>query len=181
MLCSDCSEKIELISVKNRCPICFEEQEGRCLRCANETVFPRAFTCEDFGPAQTLERALPNNEKIQRNVGSLMVVQLCLLSWPMPDVLLPLPTKDGEALSIAKQISSFIPAEVRCAIQTEKFVLAADGLKRQKGYSLKKGVNLSDKNCLVVSLSRIKEEEKEDLAKLLYETAPKGVYFLSFI
>jgi len=175
ILCHFCSEKIELISTKNRCHTCFEESEGRCFRCIKEKLHPRAFTCENYGPVQSLALQLSSNLQIQKNIGSLMVVQLCSLSWPIPDVLIPLSSKEREAISLAKQISSFISSEVKSIIRKKRFILD------QLGYSVKKGVNLSDKNCLVVSLYGLKEKEREVIAEKLYQAAPKGVYFLSFL
>lgn len=175
ILCPFCSEKIELISTKNRCHTCFEENEGRCFRCIKEKLHPRAFTCENYGPVQSLALQICSNLQIQKNIGSLMVVQLCSLSWPMPDVLIPLSGKEGEAVSLAKQIRAFIPSEVKSIIRKKRFTVD------QGSYSVKKGVNLSDKNCLVLSVYGLEEKEREYIAQKLYEAAPKGVYFLSFL
>jgi hypothetical protein len=157
-LCTACSEHLQLIDIQTRCPFCFEEkiEEG----CLQPHTFFTAFCCEDLGPAGPLIRSLTSSDQSrQKNIGSLMVVQLCLLGWPMPDFLLPFPPNDPVIRGVAQQMRSFVQAELK---------------------TLGKKENLSDKNCLILSLRSLKKEEKESLYKRLGEADPKAVFFLSF-
>ena len=179
-LCTHCRENIELIDLTSRCPICFIEHEGICFSCkGKKTVIPRAAVCEGYGPARSLVAHL-SETKIQKNIGSLMLVQLCRLTWPLPDILLPVSTGGEDATGITRQISSFITKEVSCAIKTSQYSLQ-EGLLKKERFSLKRSCNLSDKHCLVVTLRALNEEQRRSLSDLLKEADPKGMYFLSFI
>jgi hypothetical protein len=178
-LCAHCRENIELIDLSTRCPICFMEHEGICFSCIKKKSSPRAAASEGYGPARSLVAHL-SESKIQKNIGSLMLVQLCRLSWPLPDVLLPVSTCGVDASGIARQVSSFIDKEVSCAIKTSKYSIDR-GVVRKERFSLKRSCNLSDKNCLVVTVHALNEEQRRSLSDLLFEADPKGIYFLSFI
>ncbi|MCX6989531.1 MAG: hypothetical protein NTX49_00460 [Chlamydiae bacterium] len=178
-LCAHCRENIELIDLSTRCPICFIEQEGLCFACKKRKAAPRAAVCEGYGPARSLVAHL-SESKIQKNIGSLMLVQLCRLPWPLPDILLPVSMGGDDATGIARQVSSFIAKEVSCCIKTSKYSID-EGLLKKERFSLKKTCNLSDKNCLVVTVHALNEEQRSSLSDLLVETDPKGIYFLSFI
>ena len=177
--CLYCRENIELLDLQTRCPICFIEHEGICFACNKRKTAPRAAVCEGYGPARSLVAHL-SETKIQKNIGSLMLVQLCRLSWPLPDILLPVSTCGVDARGIARQLSSFIGKEVFSAIKTVNYSLEEYFVKKEK-FFLKKSCNLSDKNCLVVTVHPLNEEQKKNLLDLLLQADPKGVYFLSFI
>lgn len=173
-LCSFCAESLQLIDSKTRCPHCFEEKIGE--ECRKDHPFYAASCCESQGPAVALVHALDPFDRLkQKNIGSLMVVQLCLMGWPMPDLLIPFPPKDPAMLGVAKQMLWFLQAEVRDCLTKQVFPQENRAL-----YSVGKRRGLSDKNCLVVSLRKISEEEKESLFESLQEADPKGVFFLSF-
>ena len=109
-----------------------------------------------------------------------MLVQLCRLTWPLPDVLLPVSTCGVDESGIARQVSSFIDKEVSCAIKTSRYSIVG-GIVNKKRFFLKKSCNLSDKNCLVVTVHALNEEQRRSLSDLLFEADPKEIYFLSFI
>jgi hypothetical protein len=178
-LCPHCRENIELIDLSTRCPICFIEQEGVCFACKKRKTAPRAAVCEGYGPARSLVAHLPES-KIQKNIGSLMLVQLCRLPWPLPDILLPVSIGGMDPRGIACQVSSFIDKEVSCAIKTSHYSIDK-GLVKKERFSLRSNCNLSDKNCLVLTAHALNEEHRTYLSDLLFKADPKGIYFLSFI
>lgn len=173
-LCSVCTEGIQLIDIKTRCLYCFQEKAG--VECRADHNFYSASCCESFGPILPMIFTLDATDFLrQKNIGSLMTVQLCLLGWPLPDLLIPFSSKDRIALGIAKQISCFIEAKVCVCLKEHIFTK-----NETAPYFVGKGANLSDKNCLIVSLKKLSNEEKNALFECLQEADPKGVFFLSF-
>ena len=170
-LCGACAKDLQLIDVKARCPYCFEEKGER--ECLKEHPLYSASCCIGLGPAAAMARAVDASDPLrQKNIGSLLVVQLCLLGWPVPDLLLPFPPKDPIPLGVAKQMRFFLPVEVRDCLRKSLFT---------SSYAASIEENLSDKNCLIVSLQKVAQEEKQVLFHCLQLADPKRVFFLSFL
>lgn len=98
--CPLCWEDCEVTSPLGRCPHCFEESEGLCLRCIQRPhmSFAYAFLWEPFLPPLHLARAYPEM------MGSFFLFQWNRLGWEKPDLILPMPGMEKIALDLADRL-----------------------------------------------------------------------------
>ena len=183
ILCQSCSKLLELADITHRCPGCFIEYEGVCPACMQKqgATYQQAFVCETFGPASALAKNLLLQSGIERNVGSLITVQLCKLSWPIVDVMIPIIQNGYDPQGVAKQIASLLPVEISPSLYRQKFQVYRYGLALVSRYKLSNRFIYADKSCLILSIYAISQEDKQAIMYELALCCSGAVYFLSFL
>jgi predicted amidophosphoribosyltransferase len=97
LLCSLCAENLVLCDPANRCRLCFRSTQGRaiCPDCAEQPIVYNkcAAACENEGPALTLlSQYRQNAPQLFKALGSLMAMQVLQLNWPVPDLIVSIPS-----------------------------------------------------------------------------------------
>jgi len=96
-----------------------------------------------------------------------MVVQMNLLGWPVPDVIVPLPREPFNFL-LAKYLSLFLSVPAIKALKRKGFF-------RPEEFAWNGFVSLSDKKVLSVDLFF------SDAFRILEESAAEEIYFISLL
>ncbi|NDE82385.1 MAG: hypothetical protein EB051_02050 [Chlamydiia bacterium] len=182
ILCPSCSLDLAIADVAHRCPICFIEQKGLCGGCSNKGIsYRQAFVCEGIGPALALVRNIRSQPAIVKNIGALMTVQLCKLSWPIPDLIIPIIQNRYDPQFIGKEIASFIPVEVSPSLGLKSFYFYKYGVGIMQRYTLSDRFIYSDKSCLILSMQPLCSYQKESITSELGLSYSGQLYFLSFL
>jgi len=182
MLCPSCSLDLVIADITHRCPICFIEHNDVCAGCSMiSTRYRQAFVSEGMGPALDLVRNLRLQSAIVKNIAALITVQLCKLSWPVPDVIIPIIQNRYDPRSIAKEIASFIAMEVSPSLGLKSFYFYKYGVGIMQRYPLSNGFIYSDKSCLILSMQPLCSNQKESITSELGLSYSRELYFLSFL
>ncbi|MEX0961769.1 MAG: hypothetical protein WDZ28_02805 [Simkaniaceae bacterium] len=93
LLCTECSEQIELLDPKNRCLKCFNKSLQRiCSQCRKNPSFyhQKADLFEKIGANQALIHAYRGNReyKIFPIIAAMLLLQIERLKWQIPDIIL---------------------------------------------------------------------------------------------
>ena len=99
LFCSSCLQILTLIDPLERCPICFSSVDYPknlpfCPCKRSDFVFNRFGAAFDYeGPAATLTRKLKygGQASLAKGMAAFMYTQLDRLSWPFPDLIVPVP------------------------------------------------------------------------------------------
>lgn len=171
-VCEICSFQLEIVEVADRCPICFIRHpiNDSCNSNDYTACHKSAFVSEPFGPALSMSKAFHDNRHCSNSIASLMTVLICKISWPIPDVIVPIKIDSFCTRSICLRIASFFNISV-----SPKSV-SNNSLK-----SIDRKINYSDKKILFVSVQPISKDYKTLLAKELHFCGASECYFLSFL
>ncbi|NDB86408.1 MAG: hypothetical protein EB127_27475 [Alphaproteobacteria bacterium] len=182
MLCSSCSLDLAIADITQRCPICFTEHNGLCEECSKQgSKYRQAFVSEGMGPALALVKNIRSYPEIVKNIGALMTVQLCKLSWSVPDVIIPIIQNRYDPQSLAKAITTFIPIEISPSLGLKHFYFYRYGIGIMQRYPLSNRFIYSDKSCLILSTYPLSAYQKESIASELALCYSGELYFLSFL
>lgn len=100
LLCTICSNLLQMIEPKGRCLYCFnemdhEQKQNICPRCIRKSsIFHRIASVFDYiGPAATLVKKLKygNQPYLAKGAGAFLTAQFIKLNWPIPDLIVPVP------------------------------------------------------------------------------------------
>ena len=129
VFCSACMQLLEWIDPNMRCRFCFAPLEnpeyqtwcGECLKQRNRI----AAAMEYKGPAGTMLRALKYSSRhdLAKIAAAKMVVQWEKLNWPLPEVLLPIPSRGAAVRLIAKEMGTIFKVPVLQLLSRSFFAL----------------------------------------------------------
>jgi hypothetical protein len=173
LFCPSCCQLLELQEIKGRCVCCFRPSFNEyCDECRAEgsTFLKFAAAMEHWGPAKVFSAHPPQKGPVVReSMAALMIVQFYRLGWPIPDYILPLPSRNSLHDSLAEILAKHLQVPVSRALK-RSFLGACQWRKR---------CDFSNKRLLVVAANGSYQTAKMDLW-VLQESAPCQIYFLSF-
>ena len=182
ILCASCSLDLGIADITHRCPICFSEHNGLCGGCSKEDFkYRQAFVSEGMGPALALVRNIRSYPEIIKNIGALMTVQLCKLSWSIPDVIIPIIQNRYDPQPLAKEIGKLLPIEISPSLGLKHLYFYRYGIGIMQRYQLSHRFIYSDKSCLILSTYPLSAYQKESIASDLALSYSGERYFLSFL
>jgi ComF family protein len=151
VLCSVCASLLDLASLHNRCPVCFnflEEGEIPCEECCHTPpLYLRMAAAFDYeGPAVSLVRRLKyaHQPYLTQGMAAFLVAQFDRLQWPMPDALVPVPLSFTHWLERGYNQSALLAEEMGRLLQRPVW----DALKRRSGDFSQAALTLEQRKLL---------------------------------
>ncbi len=203
ILCLSCSEMLDLINPKLRCPYCFSDdyclKRKICPKCIKKPSFlTRSATCFEYiGPAKTIIEKMKNSNQpyLSMSASAFMLTQFYQLNWPKPDLVIPVPQSlkswisrgynQSELLGLG--VAKYLNTPCINAMHSSSLNYKQSSLNRKKrgeltdtAFSLLKNQNLQDKNILVVDDIIYSGATLKSVAKTLMAGFPKAIFGLTF-
>lgn len=183
-LCNSCLAAIDLEQLEGRCLTCFAALEGRrCSICSQrKTLVKRQIAAADpMGASETLFRlAKSGDHSVLAQIAALMSYQWTRHEMPIPDVVMPLPGLDVDAVlsaKIAKTLGVISQSLLKKRWDYQRFL--TEGVL-SSCFQAKRGVSLADQSVLIVSLA-LDDAKNYQVAQELQRCFPSAIYALSFI
>jgi len=148
VFCELCSHQLELLSLVDRCPICFGEDFDKsqeiCYTCfLHPPVLKRCAAVFDYtGPAASLIKQMKygNQPYLARGIGAYLAVQWLKLNWPLPDLIVPVPLTlthrlsrgYNQSLLIAQSMNLILGSKVKSIIRRSLFDTSQAGLNKRE-------------------------------------------------
>ncbi|MBM3207348.1 MAG: hypothetical protein FJZ57_01910 [Chlamydiae bacterium] len=104
------------------------------------------------------------------SIGSLMTVLIYKISWPVPDLIIPIIKGNISTLPICQKLASFFN------VSYSNMSMKENGLK-----SINRLVNYSDKIVLFVSIQPLSTVVKRRICNEFYFAGVKECFFMSFL
>ncbi|NDD58076.1 MAG: hypothetical protein EBZ47_02330 [Chlamydiae bacterium] len=139
------------------------------------------YAFEPVGPAVSLVKHLSLGNKVQKTIGSFVLLQIHRLSWPFPDLIIPIPDPGNYPFGVAKQLSFFHKSQIKKKIRKKNFILTPEGLERKDHYCLSKKFTVSGLSILILSIHPLPQEEIYHLGQSLVDRGAKNVCFFSVL
>lgn len=184
LFCSPCLELLTPIEPQGRCRICFEEVES-CKRCATRPIVIKrqAACCHGFGPANALaSRLKTGNPQFVQAAASLMALQWAALEWPLPDLVVCLPSafwaKSGDvwlAKEMARTLCQSYSSALKVAFDRRAFLEKGAFTTR---FVLKRDV--IDKRILLIAVD-LNDAILRQAGEALQAGFAREVYALAFV
>ena len=170
-ICEICSVQLEIVALNDRCPICFLQHTNNEV-CTLQGIahYKSAFVSEPLGPALSMSQGFHDNPHCASSIASLMTVLICKISWPIPDVIIPIKIDSICTRSICEKMASFFDIPV-----------SSGSISCNSIRSIDRKVNYSDKKVLFVSTLPISDDYKKTLSFEFYFCGADECYFLSFL
>ena len=203
VFCELCSHQLELLSLVDRCPICFGEDFDKsqeiCYTCfLHPPVLKRCAAVFDYtGPAASLIKQMKygNQPYLARGIGAYLAVQWLKLNWPLPDLIVPVPLTlthrlsrgYNQSLLIAQSMNLILGSKVKSIIRRSLFDTSQAGLNKRErlhlnaeSFSLKGKADVRDQVILIVDDVITTGKTLHSCAEALNEGFPKSIYGLAF-
>lgn len=203
VLCSACASLLDLVSLHERCPICFnylEEESGApCEECCQyPSLYLRRAAAFDYeGPAVSLVKRLKYARQpyLAQGMAAFLVAQFDQLQWPMPDALVPVPLSFTHWLERGYNQSALLAEEMGRLLQrpvwhvlkrrSGDFSQAALTLEQRKAldgkcFKRKSTYSLQGKVLLVIDDVMTSGLTLQRCAEALNEGIPAALYALTF-
>lgn len=204
LLCDECQKLLELLDPKDRCPLCFSEQESQqrkiCFRCSKkQTYLDGAAAAFDYaGPAACLVKKMKysNQPFLAKGLSAYLAAQLIQMEWPLPDLIVPAPTTFthwiqrgyNQSLLLAEELGSLIERPVADIIYRAIGDYSQAGLSKaqrlslhSQHFSLKKNRNIAllDKRVLLIDDVMTTGTTLGHCASVLMQESPAKIFALT--
>jgi len=203
VLCPTCAPLLELASLYDRCPVCFNSIEDEysipCTECSHyPSHYRRMAAAFDYeGPAATLVKRLKysNQPHLAQGMAAFLVAQLDRLQWPLPDALIPVPISwthwiergYNQSALLAEGMGRLLKCPVLDVLkrQSGDFSQAALNLEQRKTlegkrFNIKSSVSLEGKVLLVIDDVMTSGLTLHRCAEVLQKENPAALYALTF-
>lgn len=203
LLCSPCSEILELLDPENRCSGCFSPLEtlgvAACRECleASSPLQSVASVFDYLGPAASIIKKFKyaNQPFLAKGVAAFMVGQLFRLDWPVPDLLVPVPISFvhwidrgyNQSFLLANEVSAMIGVPVVEALKRQSCDYSQAGLSRDQRQQLgpdsiwlKKSYSFEKKNILLIDDVFTTGSTLRRSAEAITKGSPLNIYGLTF-
>jgi ComF family protein len=195
--CKGCHAFFELIDPFSRCPYCFSENEGKrpCLDCIQKKKWQikMASSLDYLGPVSTLIKKLKYGYMpyLAKLGAAFMLLQLERLKWPLPDIIVPVPSRHWfYGTNHAYLLGSFLAHSIKrpCInlIKRKAGDLSQARLSKrqreelpQKSFRLKKNAKIEDQIILLVDDVITTGTTIRHCAEALADGFPAKLYALS--
>jgi len=202
LLCPACLEQMELIDPAQRCRYCFGQELVSKFRVCNSCLHHRpiwhraASVFEHRGAARCIIHAMKNDNKpyLARGLGAFMALQFLRLEWPLPDMIIPVPTTLARwiqrgyhpSLHLANIFGDIIKRPVLQALKRKSGDFSQtrlDWVQRKKlskkAFRLSKRHSIEEKTLLLVDDLIATGATAECCTQILLEGFPKKIYILT--
>ncbi|MGZ3732991.1 MAG: ComF family protein [Parachlamydiaceae bacterium] len=202
-LCAECSQKLQLISPQERCPLCFSsEYQLEYKQCPACNLKPSALQAmaaafDYVGPPASIIRKFKygNQPYLADGIGAYLVAQFLQLKWPLPDYIIPVPISFTHWLErgynqselIGQHIAELLGKPLITPIIRKSGDYSQAGMSRQQRaalttstFQLKNASVLSDKVVLLIDDVITTGSTLKRCADVLAEGYPAEIYALSF-
>jgi competence protein ComFC len=203
LLCSLCSDLLELLDPNERCSQCFSSEYNPkiklCVHCLHELPFlDRIAAVFDYtGPAATLIKKFKYSDMphLKKGIAAYMAAQFLQLDWPAPDLIVPVPITFphlfergfNQSALLAEELTAFIPGKACDILKRKSGDYSQAGLNRTQRLQLsgetftcKTSEGLSDKVILLVDDVTTTGSTLRRCAEALQMHYPKSIYALVF-
>jgi predicted amidophosphoribosyltransferase len=194
LFCPICLEQISLIDAKERCRTCFAEiDRGKCNRCIKRKVViqHQIAACEMFGPAKTILNGIQSGKReCIPAAASLMAYQWLEMKMPLPDFLVPLPSRFLEKqrwgfdpkFLLAFELSKIFAVPVKSILQKKfdrELFLTKGEFQHRVQLSKRKKEILCDRSILIV-VPILDDAQLRSIGKELKMHFPAQIDVLAF-
>ncbi|MEI8365131.1 MAG: ComF family protein [Parachlamydiaceae bacterium] len=203
IFCTMCSSLLTFIDREERCPYCFSSHftpgTATCCQSCLEypLLFDRVASAFDYeGPPATLIKQLKYGGQIHlaKGAAAFLVAQFISLEWPMPDVIVPMPSSFlrrlergfNQSLLIAETFGQLVNRPVKDILIRTSGDFSQAGLNheqrlklRSSSFELKPGISLHDKCVLVIDDVMTTGSSLRCCAEALLPSFPKSLYAMT--
>lgn len=203
VLCSPCASLLELASLHERCPICFQVLEDGgalpCSECSHQSshYFRMAAAFDYEGVAASLVKRLKYSQQpyLAKGMAAFLFAQFDILQWPMPDALIPVPLSLTRWLERGYNQSALLAEELGLLLdrpvwqvmkrQSGDFSQAALNFEQRKAleshsFKVKSSFALQGKVLLVIDDVMTSGLTLQRCAEVLQREQPAALYALTF-
>lgn len=200
LLCALCNEQLVLLSPQGRCNRCFSEmdEEMHCKRCQQLPLcLDRVAAAFDYmGSPATLVQHLKYDRRtaLARSLAAYLVIQLDILKWPLPDLIVPIPQAlmhflsrgFNQSLLIAKELGQLLEIPVEDLLrrksgsfsQTELSAAERSKVTRE-AFDWKRKSAIAGKRILIIDDVTTTRSTLNGAASFLREAFPSSLYGLA--
>lgn len=197
LFCKGCSPSFELIDPTSRCVFCFNEMENQkvCAECKinRRPRLKMASALDYLGAVCSLVKNLKDGKLpyLAQTAAAFMVAQLIRLDWPTPDIIVPVPNRNGffstdHAQLIAQDLARRLNKPCQSLIKRRLGDLSQARLSKKQrsqlpadSFYLKKGTVLDGKLILLVDDVLTTGSTLHNCFQALSEAFPAQTYALT--
>ena len=203
VLCDACVQQMPLLQKEGRCCFCFDDVETSghrvCSTCLEYPVAWRAggACCDYSGPAQTLVKRLKYGgvRYLSSGMSAYLYTQWEALKWPLPDVLVPVPSPwlrrfsrgYNHSFLLAEGLSRLLQVPVVEALSRKSGDFPQAGLDQEQrqqlhrsSFQLRKRSAVTDKSVLLIDDVCTTGSTLRACADVLLEGYPSELYVIVF-
>lgn len=177
-LCAHCVTLIELADRNDRCPSCFQtlRRNHRCDR-----NLERGAVFDSLSPASSLLYYFEKKHcfGLAPSLAAFMVLQLVQLQWPLPDIVIPIPTPFFRMLGTHYKPNQLLAENIATICNAKMVDCLKCGFDHGVYWKQANTITIADRHVLMVAGSTIEEKTLLRAAKCLREGFPKTLKFLS--
>lgn len=192
MLCTSCLSLLSLIDLPGRCVTCFTPLDfSLCPVCSQRErrVHRQLASVEKMGPGATLFfAALQGDRSVFPAIAALMFYQWTRLSYPVPDLIIPLSGSLWNRIKIGFDLNQHLASQIAkdwgirsvplLKRKWDRELFMTEGMISSQFSCRNKG-EITDRSVLLVSLS-LNDLLIQQAAKSLQPFFPHQIYALSF-
>lgn len=166
-----------MIDPRERCPFCFRETCG-CIDLLRYHFDGVAACFDNYGPPQTLLKRVQTGKRsyLAKILASFILVQWERMGWPVPDYIVPVPTKPFHTPFNIKEITYYVAH----MLHLPKRSILKRSLLKDRGLFKTRG-NLENKTLLLIQGTLSPVETIDEMGKALLEKTPKAIYLHAFL
>ena len=203
IFCKTCITFLSLIEPIGRCPFCFSIKfnknfEKCCQECIeNPLGLDRMAAVFDYeGPPATLIKQLKyaGQTHLAKGAGAYLAAQFFTLEWPLPDVVIPVPSTllrrfergANQSLLLAKSFAEIIGCPVSEILLRKSGDFSQAGLDfeqrralQSEAFSVKRNTNLQGNSILLIDDVMTTGSTLRCCAEVLQPMRPKAIYALT--
>jgi len=202
ILCSPCTETLELLEVEGRCPFCFSEQSGSapCKKCLQKKRYcdyvASALSYEGAAKSLVHELKYADRPYLAKTLSAYLLLQLHELKWPHFDLITFVPQSLTKAMQrgynqsklICKELALRLSSSWKPLLLKKQDTLAQAKLSQEKRellphdtFVLKKNAQIEDKVILLIDDVYTTGTTLDRCAEALKVGYPKRVYALTLL
>jgi predicted amidophosphoribosyltransferase len=183
-----------MLEIEGRCKKCFHSDNMTPYGCRHCRQSPSFFlrqgaVFEEGGPASTLLAMLKRGHPyLAKGLGAYLYAQFLHLNWPVPDVIIPVPSFFNKATSsrlLAKELGKYLHVPLIDGLKKKGGTFRQSGQtldqRKQLGqpFTLKKTVRLEDKMVLLIDDCVVSGATLQRCGEAIAAGYPSNIYALS--